>query len=71
LFEVWIYISYDYDMHMTFLVQIITYIGTYSRLAGAPKTNVSANYRKPGLPATTYLVPNANYMNNIFKPVID
>jgi hypothetical protein len=34
--------------------------------------DISANYHKPRLPATTYLVPNnTNFMNNIFKPVID
>ncbi len=36
-----------------------------------PIQHVSANYHKPGLPATTYLVHNTNYMNNIFKPEID
>jgi hypothetical protein len=33
--------------------------------------NVWANYYEPRLPATKCLVPNTNYMNNIFKPVID
>ncbi len=33
--------------------------------------SVSANYHEPRLPATKSIIPNTNYMNNIFKPLID
>jgi hypothetical protein len=58
------------------LISCYAYV-KYRFLNGTSKSawyNVSANYHKPCLPATncTYLLPNtSNYMNNIFKPVID
>ncbi len=49
----------------------VDFSGNYLLTSRSARFNVSANYNKPRLPATKCLVPNTNYMNNIFKPVID
>jgi hypothetical protein len=48
------------------------YIDTYVVLAGAPDTTYRLITTNPGFQLQRmYLLPNTNYMNNIFKPVID
>ncbi len=53
--------KYKYIRHSTCLWQT----------SRSTRYNVSANYHKPRLSTTAYLLPNANYINNIFKPEID
>ncbi len=68
--NLWFTLVNDSVAMLNIMIPLHTPIIVYTASRSA-RYNVSVNYHKPRLPATTYLLPNANYMNNIFKPVID